>query len=378
MAFRFVPTIIITREDHCPEGKKTDEPTFYTFLHGHQQYLPSSEIYINYQSDPYQRPKRKIESYRHVMATKSPIGWSNKVWDLTELTKKLDRILFAHTAYKRWAKESIVSINSLPPDEDDRTCPICSVPYGEATSEAVLPVVERPQKLPCGHHFGNFCLSVWFRTSKTCPLCRNKHTVPQCCDGDASEPLTQYMLACRQWLLWIIKRHGIPRAVALDREFQSRVRVTMGMSWEEWDSVTGNKGYIDYIPDIRKILQHHASEHYSDADQPAQDIDSPLLTWWGGPPKTLLWDAEFGDRSDTKAWEKLRYDRMVWWIRSRWDGWEMLFLSMAVGQITEEDLTAFEDDRTKGDPHAWTYEDPSKWRLSLTTDTLLYDEWLAI
>ena len=312
------------------------------------------------------------------MATEHPIGWSNKIWDLTDLTKTLDRILFVHTAYNRWSEKSIVSIDSLPPDENDRACPICSVTYGDATSEAVLPVVERPQKLPCGHHIGNFCLSVWLRTSSTCPLCRHKHTVPQRFEGYAVEPLTQYTDACCQWLLWIIKRHGISRAVAIDREFQFRVRVTMGMSWDDWKCITGNKDYIDYIPDIRKILQHHASDHYSDAVQPANDLKSPLLTWWGGLPKMSLWDAEFGDRSDTKAWEKLRYDRIVWWICSPWDGWEILFLSMAAGQISEKDLEAFKEDMQKGDSDAYTHEDPSKWRLSLTTDTLLYDEWLAI
>ena len=311
------------------------------------------------------------------MPTGNP-SWSNKVWDLTELTKTLDRILFVHTAYKRWTKESIAPIDSLPPDEDDRTCPICSVPYGEATSEAVLPIIERPQKLPCGHHFGNFCLSVWFRMSNTCPLCRNKPTIPPRCNGDTSEPLSQYMLACRQWLLWIIKRHGISRAVALDCELQFRVRVTMGMTWEQWNAITGNKGYIDYIPDIRKILQHHASEDYKDAGRPAQDFESPLLTWWGGLPEKPLWDAEFGDVTYREAWEKLRHDRMVWWIASPWHGWEMLFLSMAAGQISKEDLEAFENDMQKGDLDEWMPEEPSKWRLSLTSDTLLYDEWLAI
>lgn len=312
------------------------------------------------------------------MASEHPTGWSNKIWDLKDLTKTLDRILFVATDYHRWAKTSFVSIDSLPPNEQDRACPICSIAYGEAISEAILPLVERPQKLPCGHHIGNFCISVWLRTSNTCPMCRHKDVCPLSHTGFVSEPLKQYIAACRQWLLWIVKRHGVSRAVALDREFQFRVRIPMAMSWEQWNSITGNKGFIDNIPDIRLILQHHASDHYNAADQPVQDLESPLLNWWGGPPKKAVWDAEFGNRSNSEAWGKLRYDRILWWIYCRWDGCEMLFFSMAAGQFSKEDLEAYEDDMHKGDS-PWAFnEDASKWRLSLTTDTLLYDEWLAI
>ncbi|KAI9668963.1 MAG: hypothetical protein M1829_005191 [Trizodia sp. TS-e1964] len=55
-------------------------------------------------------------------------------------------------------------------DEEDRTCSICTVPYGEPLPDTGKE--ETPLRLPCSHTFGEVCIKTWFARNTTCPICR--------------------------------------------------------------------------------------------------------------------------------------------------------------------------------------------------------------
>ena len=66
----------------------------------------------------------------------------------------------------------------------ETSCSICKEPFNS----------ESPLQLPCGHVMGRKCISRWFETSNTCPLCRtvifqqeNEDLLPQTLDGRQAE-----------------------------------------------------------------------------------------------------------------------------------------------------------------------------------------------
>ena len=69
----------------------------------------------------------------------------------------------------------------VPIDElgEDDSCAICLQTYVESVPGADA---EEPVKLPCGHAFGNNCLSEWLegtvQRSFSCPLCRTQLAIP--------------------------------------------------------------------------------------------------------------------------------------------------------------------------------------------------------
>ena len=61
----------------------------------------------------------------------------------------------------------VVSIESLP--EHDRKCFVCLEKYGDSPDGTPA---EEPVKLPCGHSFGQNCITKWLKTRQSCPICR--------------------------------------------------------------------------------------------------------------------------------------------------------------------------------------------------------------
>jgi hypothetical protein len=57
-------------------------------------------------------------------------------------------------------------------DPNDRACYICFQPFGSTGS--LYGESEVPVQLPCGHVFGEVCISIWTHSSNSCPLCRKK------------------------------------------------------------------------------------------------------------------------------------------------------------------------------------------------------------
>lgn len=56
---------------------------------------------------------------------------------------------------------------------DDRFCPICLDPYVAPSEGEPSENEERPVKLPCGHVFGQSCVSTLRHESYKCPMCRS-------------------------------------------------------------------------------------------------------------------------------------------------------------------------------------------------------------
>lgn len=73
-------------------------------------------------------------------------------------------------SYTRGTVLTPVKADALNPDQ--RACCICFQPFGSTASTQGGPEV--PVKLPCGHLFGEMCISTWTRSRNSCPLCRKK------------------------------------------------------------------------------------------------------------------------------------------------------------------------------------------------------------
>ena len=56
-----------------------------------------------------------------------------------------------------------VKVPSTKKIGDTKRCPICIADYNEGEEATIL---------PCSHNFHTNCISKWFETSLTCPLCR--------------------------------------------------------------------------------------------------------------------------------------------------------------------------------------------------------------
>ena len=67
-----------------------------------------------------------------------------------------------------------VALGELPPDS---TCMICLDAYGTQTPDNG-DITEFPVRLPCEHHVGSECISIWLspdkRAQNSCPYCRAK------------------------------------------------------------------------------------------------------------------------------------------------------------------------------------------------------------
>jgi hypothetical protein len=74
------------------------------------------------------------------------------------------------------------------------TCDICAKDYS-ATSVQPTEEEEVAVQLPCGHTFGEFCISQWFDTCKTH---KNKVTCPMCRKVLVEPPSPQYRSAYLQ------------------------------------------------------------------------------------------------------------------------------------------------------------------------------------
>ena len=77
------------------------------------------------------------------------------------------------------------------PQEEDPSCSVCMMEYGEGETPALL--------VSCGHHFHWDCINPWLERSDTCPLCRG--TIPEMAGIDI----------CTRDLLW-----GNPRSMETD------------------------------------------------------------------------------------------------------------------------------------------------------------------
>lgn len=68
--------------------------------------------------------------------------------------------------------ESLPVLSDAAVRRDNKDCPICMEPYGDAQDS------EKPLRLPCNHILGKDCLLIWLGTSyhnansNTCPICR--------------------------------------------------------------------------------------------------------------------------------------------------------------------------------------------------------------
>ncbi|KAJ8113206.1 hypothetical protein OPT61_g4608 [Boeremia exigua] len=75
----------------------------------------------------------------------------------------------------------------LPGDLNEETSPACDICAKDYSATHVQPSEEEEValKLPCGHTFGEFCISQWFDTCKThknkvtCPMCRKQLIEPE-------------------------------------------------------------------------------------------------------------------------------------------------------------------------------------------------------
>jgi len=70
--------------------------------------------------------------------------------------------------------------------QDQNRCTICNETLGDTR---VDDTIETPSILPCGHVFGNLCISRWLHDSKhqNCPICRRRMTYRSC--GHTVRPL---------------------------------------------------------------------------------------------------------------------------------------------------------------------------------------------
>ncbi len=64
----------------------------------------------------------------------------------------------------------LTPVKAEPLGPKERSCCICLQAFGSAFSNQVGS--EAPVKLPCGHIFGEVCISSWTLTHNSCPLCR--------------------------------------------------------------------------------------------------------------------------------------------------------------------------------------------------------------
>jgi len=71
-------------------------------------------------------------------------------------------------------------------DRNDRACYICFQPFG--STDSLYGGSEKPVQLPCGHVYGDVCISIWTHSSNSCPLCRNKVVSIDDCPADARSP----------------------------------------------------------------------------------------------------------------------------------------------------------------------------------------------
>ncbi|KUJ20081.1 uncharacterized protein LY89DRAFT_731314 [Mollisia scopiformis] len=69
---------------------------------------------------------------------------------------------------------------------DSNRCTICNEDLAEARVDETI---ETPSVLPCGHVFGNLCISRWLHdsTHQNCPICRRRMTYRSC--GHTVKPL---------------------------------------------------------------------------------------------------------------------------------------------------------------------------------------------
>lgn len=63
-----------------------------------------------------------------------------------------------------------VKANAL--ERTDGACYICFQPFG--STDPLHGGSEVPVQLPCGHVFGEVCITIWTHSSNSCPLCRKK------------------------------------------------------------------------------------------------------------------------------------------------------------------------------------------------------------
>ncbi|KAF1926466.1 uncharacterized protein M421DRAFT_422795 [Didymella exigua CBS 183.55] len=80
------------------------------------------------------------------------------------------RQISEQASYTRGTVLTPVKADTL--DRNERACYICFQPFGSTASLQAGP--EGPVQLPCGHVFGEVCISIWIRSSNSCPFCRKK------------------------------------------------------------------------------------------------------------------------------------------------------------------------------------------------------------
>lgn len=82
-------------------------------------------------------------------------------------------------------QQLLLPIDTATIKREDRDCPICQEPFqGPGRVTRSQSARERAAKLPCGHVFGQQCISRWLKESDTCPQCRRSFPLRK------PEPLT--------------------------------------------------------------------------------------------------------------------------------------------------------------------------------------------
>lgn len=76
------------------------------------------------------------------------------------------------------ASAATTFINSLPTvhptdlRENSLSCPICRESFATSARSTHPAPFEAPLLLPCNHIMGDICLTTWFESHNTCPMCR--------------------------------------------------------------------------------------------------------------------------------------------------------------------------------------------------------------
>ena len=79
---------------------------------------------------------------------------------------------YAELRSSTMAKRFLQQLPKIPLGElpADSSCMICLNAYGAQSAENVI--IESPVRLPCTHHVGLECITLWLSAKSSCPYCR--------------------------------------------------------------------------------------------------------------------------------------------------------------------------------------------------------------